>query len=195
MARYNSMAADRAARACSRGRSGSTAAQTAVAVGRERAHAQFSLRGRGPAGSRFRPARTLRRLAMRGDLAEEAQGIGLVAMFLVRRASVSACSARVLRLLQTASQHLRLPQGATTERLNLYYSRCHGMLHRLREQRHRVGDTPGQGVRCSQRCRHGRRNGPNARPDRCAQPARAGEVSWPSRLGGAPADRVPMRPS
>ena len=55
-----------------------------------------------------------------------------------------------VRLLQAASQHLRLPQGETTERLQAYYVRCHGLFHRLREQRHGVGDAPGQGIRRAQ---------------------------------------------
>ena len=55
-----------------------------------------------------------------------------------------------VRLLQAAGQHLRLPQGETTERLIDYRFRCNGLLHRLREQRHGVGDASGQGVRCTQ---------------------------------------------
>ena len=55
-----------------------------------------------------------------------------------------------LRLLQAASQQLRLPQGETTERLKVYPFHCSRLFHRLREQRHGVGDAPGQGIRRTQ---------------------------------------------
>ena len=54
-------------------------------------------------------------------------------------------------LLQMASEHLRLPEGEMTASPvtpSSYY--------RLREQRHGVGDAPGQSVRCAQvRSQHG----------------------------------------
>ena len=59
-----------------------------------------------------------------------------------------------VRLLQTAGEHLRLPQGETSERLKAYHGRSHGLLQRLREQRHSVGDTPGQDVHRAQRLSH-----------------------------------------
>ena len=55
-----------------------------------------------------------------------------------------------VRLLQAAGQQMRLPQGETTERLMDYRFPCSALLQRLREQRHGVGDAPGQGVRRAQ---------------------------------------------
>jgi len=51
-----------------------------------------------------------------------------------------------MRLLQAAVQQLRLPQGEATERLQAYPVRRHGLLQRLREERHGIGDAPGQGI-------------------------------------------------
>src|SRR5262249_28043205 len=57
-----------------------------------------------------------------------------------------------LRLLQAASQHLCFPQGKTTERLKAYsFHRC-GLLQRLREQWHSVGDALAQSVHRPQGC-------------------------------------------
>ena len=53
-----------------------------------------------------------------------------------------ACARRGVRLLQAASQHLRLPQGEATERLKVYSFHRNGLFQRLREQRHGVGDRP-----------------------------------------------------
>src|SRR5262245_57335103 len=52
-----------------------------------------------------------------------------------------------VRLLQTTSEHLCLPQGETTARLKACHLRCSRLFQRLREQRHGVGDAPTQGVR------------------------------------------------
>ena len=89
----------------------------------------------------------LRGLAPRRDLTEEAQGIRLVAPFLVLTGKRQRTLGEGVRLLQAASQHLRLPQGETTERLKGYCFHCSGLFHRLREQRHGIGDAPGQGIR------------------------------------------------
>ena len=55
-----------------------------------------------------------------------------------------------MRLLQAASKQLRLPQGEPTERLKVYSFHHSGLFHRLREQRHGVGDAPTQSVRRTQ---------------------------------------------
>ena len=54
---------------------------------------------------------------MRGDVAEEAQGISFVTAFLVRTGKRQGTLGKSVRLLQTAGQHLRLSQGETTEHL------------------------------------------------------------------------------
>src|SRR5262245_25048532 len=51
-----------------------------------------------------------------------------------------------VRLLQAASQHLRLSQGEVTERLLVYSFDRHRLFQRLRQQRHSIGDTPTQSV-------------------------------------------------
>jgi hypothetical protein len=91
--------------------------------------------------------RALRRCALRGDVAEEAQGIRLVAPFLVLTGMYQRPLGESMRILQATSQPLRLPQGETTERLQASHGRCHGLFHCLREQRHGVGDAPDQRIR------------------------------------------------
>ena len=53
----------------------------------------------------------LRRLALRRNVAEEAQGIRLVAPFLVLAGERQRPLGEGVRLLQAAGQQLRLPQG------------------------------------------------------------------------------------
>ena len=124
-----------------------------MAVGQERAHAEFVGQGEGLAGSGLRPAR-LRGIALRGNLAEEAQGIRLVAAFLVLTGERQRALGEGVRLLQVASQHLRFPQGETTERLTFYHVHCNGLFHRLREQRHGVNNAPAQSIRLPQGWSH-----------------------------------------
>ena len=87
-----------------------------MAVGLERAHAQLLGQGEGLAVVGF-GLRRLRRIAPRGDRAEEAQRIRLVATFLVRTGECERLLGEGVRLLQTAGQQLRLAEGETTERL------------------------------------------------------------------------------
>ena len=90
-----------------------------MAVGLERTHAEFLGQGEGLAVVGF-GLLNLRGLALRRNVAEEAQGIRLVAPFLVRTGKRQRPLGEGVRLLQTASQQLRLPQGETTERLEVY---------------------------------------------------------------------------
>ena len=76
-----------------------------MAVGLERAHAQFLGQGEGLAVVVF-GLLDLRRLAPRGNVAEEAQGIACVAPFLVCTGQLRARSASAVRLLQAAGQQL-----------------------------------------------------------------------------------------
>src|SRR5712691_11394115 len=84
---------------------------------------------------------------MRRDVAEETQGIRLVAAFLVLTGERQRARGESVRLLQAARQHLCFPKGETTERLDVYSFRYSRLFHRLREQRHGVGNAPGEGVR------------------------------------------------
>ena len=160
MAWYSSMAAESSARAwLSLADLGVQGAEAAVAVGLERAHAQFLGQGEGLA----------------------VVGFGLSLSGGSRRAAISPRRRRAyawwprswcctgkrqrtlgegVRLLQAAGQQLRLPQGETTERLMADRFRCSGLFQRLREQRHGVGDAPGQGVRRAQgRSHQGKQTG------------------------------------
>ena len=92
----------------------------------------------------------VRGIAMRRNLAEEAQSIRLVATFLVRTCKRQGLLSEGVRLLQAASQQLRLPQGETTERLKASHVRGNDLFHRLRQQRHGVGKAPAQGIRRAQ---------------------------------------------
>ena len=85
-------------------------------MGLERAHAELLGQGQGLAVVGFGWL-DLRRLAPRRNVAEEAQGIRLVAAFLVLTGERQRTLGEGVRLLQAAGQQLRLPQGETTERL------------------------------------------------------------------------------
>ena len=87
-----------------------------MAVGLERAHAQLLGQGQGLLVVGF-GLRALRGLAPRRNLAEEAQGIRLVAAFLVLTGKRQGALGEGVCLLQAAGQQMRLPQGETTERL------------------------------------------------------------------------------
>src|SRR5262249_46465812 len=72
------------------------------------------------------------------------------ATFLVRTGECQRTLGEGVRLFQAASQRLRLPQGETQGRLTSYPPYCADLVPCLREQRHGVGDAPGQGIRRSQ---------------------------------------------
>src|SRR5688572_17845212 len=112
-----------------------------MAVGHERLHPQLLGQVDGLAVAGFSRL-ALRRLTPRPNLTEEAQGICLVAAFLVPTGEHQRTLSEGVRLLQTARQQMRLPQGKTTERLKAYRFCCHGLFQRLREQRYSVGDAP-----------------------------------------------------
>jgi hypothetical protein len=117
-----------------------------VAVGHERPHPQRLSEGEGLVVV-ISGLRALRWITPRRNLAEEVQGIRLVTTFLVLAGMRRHALGEGLRLLQAASQHLRLPQEETTERLMDHRFRCSCLFHRPREQRHSVGDAPAQGIR------------------------------------------------
>jgi hypothetical protein len=98
--------------------------------------------------------RAVRTLAPRRNLAEEAQGIRLVAAFLVRTGmrplGEDVC------VLQAISQQLCFPQGETTVHLIAPHISCSHPFQRLHEQGHGVGDAPGEGVRRPQSRSHPR---------------------------------------
>ena len=87
---------------------------------------------------------------MRGNIAEEAQGIRLVAPFLVLPAEHQCALGERLCLFQAARPHVFLYQWEETESLNIDSLPYHGLFHRLREQRHGVGHAPTQGIRRTQ---------------------------------------------
>ena len=91
-------------------------AETPVAVGLERAHAELFGQGKGLTVVGF-GLRDVWGIAPRRNIAEEAQGIRLMAAFLVLTSQRQRALGEGVCLLQTASRDLRLPQGETTERL------------------------------------------------------------------------------
>ncbi len=116
-------------------------------MGHEWAHAEIIGQGEGLLVVDF-GSLALRRLAPRRNLAEEVQSIRLVAPFLVFTGECQRLFGEGVRLRQVASQHLRLTQGETTERLKASHVRSAGLLHRRREQRHGIGNAPGQSICC-----------------------------------------------
>jgi hypothetical protein len=123
--------------------------ETVVAMGKQWAHAKFFSQSEGLSVVDF-GFFYMRWIALRRDVAEEAQGIRLVTAFLVFTGERQRVLGEGVRLLQAASPQMRLPQGETTEGLKYYYFRCSRLFHRLREQRHGITDAPAQSVRRSQ---------------------------------------------
>ena len=95
-------------------------------------------------------------LAPRRNFAQEAQGIRLVRAFLTCSGECQCALGEGVRLLQAAGQQMCFPQGEATERLEACHVRCRSLFHRLREQRHSIGDASGQGIRCPQGRSHPR---------------------------------------
>ena len=120
-----------------------------MAVGLERAHAECVGQREGLVVVGY-GGLALRGIAPRRNVAEEAQGIRLVAAFLVRTGMRQRALGEGLRLLQAVGQQLRLPQGETTERLGAHSVYRSRLFHRLRQQRHGVGDAPGQSIHRAQ---------------------------------------------
>ena len=120
-------------------------AEAKVAMRDERAHAELVGQSHGFTVGNFSRL-NFRRIAMRQDLTEQAQGIRLVAPFLVRTGMRQRTLGEGIRFLQAASQQLRLPQDETTACLD--DSSFHGrrLFHCLCEQQYGVVDAPGQGV-------------------------------------------------
>ena len=131
---------------------------------------------------------------MRRDLAEEAQGIRLVAPFLVLTGERQRPLGEGVRLLQAAGQQLRLPQGETTERLKADRSIAVVCSIACVSSGTASATRPAQAYRPHPRPQPSRGNRPGGpRPDRCPRPVRAGEAPWAGHPGGGPADRSPTR--
>ena len=87
-----------------------------MAVGYEWSHAEFVRQGEGLSVVSFGLI-ALQRLALRSNAAEEAQGIHLVAAFLVFTGKRQCAFGEGVCLLQPVGEEMRLPQGEATERL------------------------------------------------------------------------------
>jgi hypothetical protein len=122
-------------------------------VGLERAHFQLLGQGQGPAEI-ISGLIVLRRLATRRNVAEEVQGIRLVATRLVLTGGGQRTLSKGVRFLRAASPQMRLPKGETTEHLKVRPFHRNRLCHRLREHRHGAGDAPGQGLCLAQGCSH-----------------------------------------
>ena len=96
-------------------------------MGHERAHAECVGQGDGLEVVGFGQF-TPHGIALRRNVAEEAQGIRLVTTFLSLTGMRQHTLGEGVRLLQAASQHLRLPQGEPTERLMDHRFRCSCLL-------------------------------------------------------------------
>src|SRR5262245_64216584 len=90
------------------------------------------------------------------NLAKEAQGICLMATFLVLTGECQRLLGKGVRLLQTAGQQIRLPQGDTTECLKVYRFHSRRLFHCLCEQWQSVDDTSAQGILSPQSRSHPR---------------------------------------
>ena len=111
-----------------------------MAVGLERAHAEFVSQGEGLAVVGY-GGLALRGLAPRRNVTKEAQGIRLVATFVVLTGECQRLLGEALRLLQVTGQHLRFPQNEMA--IGCLSFCCHHLFHRLCEQWHGVGHASG----------------------------------------------------
>jgi hypothetical protein len=115
-------------------------------VGLEWTHAEFFGQGEGFAVVGL-SLLGLRRLALRRNLTEKTQGIRLVATFLMFTSECQRTIGERVRLLQSASQQMRLSKKETTGRLHDDYFHCTRLCHRLCKQRQGLGDAPAQSIR------------------------------------------------
>ena len=144
------MAADSSARACSRCADlGVERAEAEVAVGHERAHAEFLGQGEGLAVVGF-GLLDLRGITPCRNVAEEAQGIRLVATFLVRTGERQRPLGEGAAPPPGGQPADAPPQERDDRAPGCLACHCRRLFHRLREQRHGVGDAPDQGIRRTQ---------------------------------------------
>src|SRR5262249_56176150 len=85
------------------------------------------------------------RIAMGGNLAQEAQGRCLAPALLMLTGGRQRALGERVRALQAAGQQMRFSQGDTTVRLTPW--RFLSLFQRTREQRHSVGNAPPQRIR------------------------------------------------
>src|SRR5215475_11696077 len=124
-------------------------AETTVTMGLERAHAQSLSQSKGltvVGCGRL----DLRRLAPRRNLAEEAQGIRLESLLLVRTGECQGPLSEGVPLFEAAGQHLCFSQAVETMRLSTDTSQGTPLFYCLREERYGVSDAPGQRIRRTQ---------------------------------------------
>ena len=143
MARYSSMAADQlSAGLLPLADLGIQRAEAEVAVGLERAHAEFLGQGEGLPVVMFGRL-DLRGVLMGGDLPEEPQGPRLVAPLLMGTGEVEGTPSELDRLLHAAGQQIGLAHIAHPQRLTAHGPHRGTPLLRLLQQRQGLGDTAG----------------------------------------------------
>jgi len=128
-------------------------AETVVTVRLQRVHAEFLGQGEGLLIVGL-GLLDIRRLAPCCDVAEQTQGIRLIATFLALTGECQRTLGEGVRLLQAAGEHVHLPQVDATARLIAHSFRCDCLLQRLCEQRYGIGDAPGQSIRRAQGLNH-----------------------------------------
>ena len=94
----------------------------------------------------MRPASTSGGVALRRDLAEEPQGVGFVAPFLVRPGELQGPLRLGRRLVQPAGQQIRLAQPDHPERMVEHETHRDGLLDRLLQQRQGLGGPSGERI-------------------------------------------------
>src|SRR5262245_28200515 len=121
-------------------------AETQVAVGQERAHAELVCQSKGLAVAGF-GLFDLRGITMCGNVAEEAHGIRLPPSLLVGTGMLEGTEGKGVRLLQAAGVQMRLAQGEELSIPNRRGTARGGLLERPFEQPHRLVNTPTQDIR------------------------------------------------
>ena len=194
IARYMSMAVDSSVRPAPLSGLGDTACRGPGGNGPGAGACPAPQPGRGPGGSGLRPTRASGGSRCAAISPRRWRAYASVAAFLVRTGERQSPLGQGLRVLQAASQQMRLPPGGDPERLKACHH-CASVPSPAPEQRHGVGDAPAQGHRPPPRPQpsRGKRSG-SPRPDRGSRPVRAGGGPWAGRLGGGTADRAPKRP-
>src|SRR5262247_1065897 len=115
-------------------------------MGLERAHAEFLSQGEGLVVAGY-GGLALWVIAPGRNVAQEAQGICLMAASLILTGEHQGTLSTGVRLLQVALQHMRLAQRETTERFDVRSSLRPALLPCPRQEWYGIGETSVQGVR------------------------------------------------
>ncbi len=129
-----------------------------MAVGDERAHAELVGPGEGLAVVRI-GGRRVRRVGLRGDLAEEAQDPGFVAALPLAAGELDGPLGHRNRIVPTTGQEVRFPEMAEEQRVVCDARHC-GVGHRLLQEGGALVEATREGIRIAEMGRRDVDEGP-----------------------------------